>query len=239
MPAVPTLFLRHMAIAAALVGLHLPATAFAEAKANATTKDAAMSDKSAPAATLSVPPGQGRLPLPTREDLTPEEQAFYDNNPTAKTNLSRLLTLAPTLAPHFRAFNVAMATAIEVPPIDRELACIATLTLERGTWEIAQHREVARMMGIGDEKFAAVEQERYGDPMFTEREKAVLAFTRQVVKSVRVDDGTFNALARFYSPRQLVELTWVIGNYMSLARVSEMAEIPVDSAIGASFWKDR
>ncbi len=60
-----------------------------------------------------------------------------------------------------------------------------------------------------------------------------------MVKAVRVDDATFNAVAAFYDGRQILETTFVIGNYMTLARMTEVAELEVDGAMGAAFWKDR
>lgn len=191
------------------------------------------------APTAAPAASEGRLRLPRREDLSPEAQRDWDANPSANTTLSRLLDLAPTMSPHLRALNVAMATTITVPPMEREVVCIATLTLERGAYEIAQHRVVAARMGISEEKFAAIEHERYGDPLFTPREKALLAFTRQVIKTVRVDDATFAAVSAFYDDRQILELTYVITNYMMLARLSEVAEVPIDGTSGADFWKNR
>ncbi|MBG6119985.1 MULTISPECIES: carboxymuconolactone decarboxylase family protein [unclassified Sphingobium] len=182
---------------------------------------------------------EGRIRLRTREDMTPDQQADYDEKPTSRTNLSRLFAVADTMYPHLRALNLAMATTITLPHAEREVVALATLFLERGEYEIAQHREVARMMGFSDEKVRAIEEQRYGDPMFDARERALLAFTRQVVKSVRVDEYVYAALAAFYDDRQIVETTYVIGNYMMLARISEVAELPIDGVVGASFWKSQ
>jgi len=180
-----------------------------------------------------------RIPLPEREDMTPEQQHEYDTNPTARTNIARLFKVAPTMAPPLGALNMAMATSITVPPLEREIVALATLHLERGEYEIAQHLVVAEMMGIPKAKVDAIANERYGDPVFTDRERALLAFTRQVVRSVRVDDPTFAAVAAFYDPRQIMETVFVIGNYMMILRLSEVAEIPVDGTDGASFWKNQ
>lgn len=182
-------------------------------------------------------PATGRLPLPGLEDMTPAQRQEYEKNPQARLNLSRLLDLAPTMAPVLRELNKTMATSITIPPLEREIVALAVLHLERGEWELAQHREVAKMMRIPDAKVAAIAEERYGDPIFTDREKALLNFTRQVVKTVRVDDPTFAAVAAFYDPRQIVETVFVITNYMMLLRISEVDELPVDSLEGAGFWK--
>lgn len=180
---------------------------------------------------------EGRIPLVKPEEMTPEQRAQYDANPAARINLARLFARAPTLAPQLAAFNMAMATTITVPPMERELICLAVLHLDRGEYEWAQHMEVCKMMGFPQAKIDAIAAHRFSDPVFNDREKALLAFTRQVVKSVRVDDFVFNAVAAFYDPRQIVEATFVIGNYMTILRVSEVAELPVDSVAGATFWK--
>lgn len=181
--------------------------------------------------------GASRIPLREPEDMTPEQRQAYDSNPTSRTNLSRLFAVAETMAPHLTSMNIAMATTITVPPLEREIIALAVLHLERGEYEIAQHREVAKFMGVPQEKFDAIADERYGDLVFNDRERALLAFTRQVVKTVRVDDFVFNAVAAFYDPRQIVETLFVITNYMMIVRISEVAELPVDGTVGADFWK--
>lgn len=180
-----------------------------------------------------------RVKLREPEEMAPEEREAYLANPMAQLNLSRLFSLAPTMAEKLTEFNVAMATTITVPPLEREIVALAVLHLERGEYEIAQHDVVAERMGIPRAKVDAIAQERFNDPIFTAREQALLAFTRQSVRSVRIDDAVFQAVAAFYDRRQLVETLFVIGNYMMILRISEAAELPVDGVGGADFWKDR
>jgi alkylhydroperoxidase family enzyme len=192
-----------------------------------------------PEKSMMTPPKQSRIPLIEPEDMTPEQRAAYDAHPHARTNLGRLLGQAKTLGPAFTRFNELMATTITVPPLEREIVTLAVLHLERGEWEWQQHLTVAEILGVPKAKVEAIAAERFGDPVFTDRERALLAFTRQVVKTVRVDDPTFNAVAAFYDPRQMVETILVISNYMMILRVSEVAELPLEGDAGAGFWKDR
>lgn len=189
--------------------------------------------------TATISPRTQRIKLIEPDEMTLERRAKYEADPMARTNLARLLSIAETMAPRLTEFNVTMATTITVPPLEREIVALATLHLERGEYEIAQHDVVAERMGIPRAKVDAIAQERFNDPIFSDREKALLAFTRQVVKTVRVDDAIFEAVAAFYDRRQLVETVFVIGNYMMILRISEMAELEVDGVTGANFWKDR
>ena len=178
-----------------------------------------------------------RIPLVAVEDLTPQQRDAYDNKPGGKLNLSRLLAHAVTMQPGIGLAVQGMMTGIEVPPRERQICVLAVLHLDRGAYEWAQHIEVSKAMGIADAKVAAIADDRFGDLVFDARERALLAFTRQVVKTVRVDDFVFAAVAAFYSPRQIVELIHVIGIYMLFARVSEVAELEIDAVAGGDFWK--
>lgn len=178
-----------------------------------------------------------RIPLVAVEDLTPEQRDRYDNAPGGKLSMARLLAHAVTIQPGLALAVQGMVSGIEVPPLERQVCVLAVLHLDRGEYEWAQHLQVSKMMGIPDEKVAAIAQDRFGDPVFNDREKALLAFTRQVVKTVRVDDFVFQKVAAFYSPRQIVELIHVIGLYMLFVRVSEVAELEIDAVLGGDFWK--
>ena len=191
-----------------------------------------------PMASSSAERSGGRIKLIEPQEMTTEKRARYEADPMMRTNLARLLSIAETMGPKLSEMNKAMATGIMVPPMDREIVALATLHLERGEYEIAQHDVVADRMGIPRAKVDAIAKEHFNDPIFTDREKALLAFTRQVVRSVRVDDAVFDAVAAFYDRRQIVETIFVIGNYMLLLRVSEVAQLPIDGVQGANFWKN-
>lgn len=178
-----------------------------------------------------------RIPPMRVEDLTDEERERYHATPSGRSNLALLLAHARSMRVGIGGAVKAMMTDIEVPPLERQVCVLAVLHLDRGAYEWAQHLEVSKAMGIPEEKVAAIADDRFGDPVFDHRERALLAFTRQVVKTVRVDDFVFDAVKAFYSPRQIVELIHVIGLYMLFARVSEVAELELDVVMGSDFWK--
>lgn len=178
-----------------------------------------------------------RIALVKPEDLTPPQLDAYNNSPSGKLNLALLLANAKTMGPGFSMMLKSMMLELSLPPLEREIVILAVLHLDRGEYEWAQHLQVADAMGISKDKVNAIALERFGDPVFTERERALLAFTRQNVRSVRVDDAVFNPVAAFYDARQIVETIFVIGIYMMILRVSEVAELEIDAVHGADFWK--
>ena len=52
-----------------------------------------------------------------------------------------------------------------------------------------------------------------------------------------MDDAVFNPVAAFYDARQIVETIFVIGIYMMILRVSEVAELEIEAVHGADFWR--
>jgi AhpD family alkylhydroperoxidase len=173
-----------------------------------------------------------RIPLLNNEDLTPAQLEFL-RGPIGKLDLTRLLAHGTTVFLPFMEVANAIFTKLDIPPRERELIALAVLHLERGEYGWVQHVQIAEDMGISREKIDAISQHRFNAPVFNERETAVLAFTRQVVQSVRVDDCVFDALSAFYSSRQIVEAIYTIGCYMTVSRLSEVAEIEIDGVHGA------
>ena len=70
---------------------------------------------------------------------------------------------------------------------------------------------------IGLERFRALPDYRTSD-LFTERERAALAFAEEATRDKKVSDATFEALRAHFSDKEIVELTWVNAaeNYYNL-----------------------
>lgn len=59
-------------------------------------------------------------------------------------------------------------------------------------------------------------------PKFTERERAALSYVEEATRSKRVSVDTFTTLQRFFTEREIVEITWLnaIENYYNLINLS-------------------
>ncbi len=67
------------------------------------------------------------------------------------------------------------------------------------------------------EKFDALMEYRTS-PLFSERERAALAYAEEATRNKRVSDATFGALRKHFSEREIVEITWLnaLENYYNL-----------------------
>lgn len=81
--------------------------------------------------------------------------------------------------------------------------------------------DLARAMAIrehlGMEKLDALPEYRTS-PLFSDRERAALAYVEEATRHKRVSSATFEALRKHFSEREIVEITWLnaVENYYNL-----------------------
>ena len=70
---------------------------------------------------------------------------------------------------------------------------------------------------LGMEKFNALMEYRTS-PLFSDRERAALAYVEEATRHKRVADDTFEALRKHFSEWEIVEITWLnaVENYYNL-----------------------
>lgn len=144
-------------------------------------------------------------------------------------NLYRILAHAPTLAPGFVQFGVAVLQDMELPASLRELVILRVGALSGASYEIDHHRPMARAAGLPEAKIEAAMTSVLGQGDFTELEYAAICFTDELLQGVKASVPTYEAVAAHLSHRALVELIMTIGQYMGLARLLENLEVDADS----------
>jgi len=78
-------------------------------------------------------------------------------------------------------------------------------------------RAVAVRTGFDLRKLDAI-LEYARSPLFTEKERAALAYAEEATQNKRVSDPTFENLRRYFDEREIVEITWLnaVQNYFNL-----------------------
>lgn len=81
-------------------------------------------------------------------------------------------------------------------------------------------RAFAMRAAVDMEKFDALRSGRT-NPIFSERERAALAYVEEATRNKQVADATFDSLRRHFSEREIVEITWLnaIHNYYNLMNI--------------------
>ena len=141
-------------------------------------------------------------------------------------NIFRMMANAETAFRPWLAFGGALLSSLELDARVRELVILHVGRLSGAEYEWAQHVPIALAVGAAQDEIDAIERGEVD--AFGPLERAVLGFTEEVVRDVRASDEALAAVREHLSPREVVELLLVIGNYMLVARVAETAGIEID-----------
>lgn len=122
----------------------------------------------------------------------------------------------------------------KLKPIHRELVILLVSQLEGGAYEWVQHVSVAESVGCSKVQIAAIEAGDLTNPCFNDVEKILLRLAREVVQDVRAGEETVTEAARYFSPREIVEIIVTCGFYMMLTRLTETTRIDMDTPSGTA-----
>jgi alkylhydroperoxidase family enzyme len=144
-------------------------------------------------------------------------------------NVFRMVANAETAFRPWLAFGGALLSSLELDERVRELAILRVARLSGAEYEWVQHVPIALAVGATEEQIGAVDRGELEHASLDQAARAALRFTTEVVRDVRASDESLAALtAAGLSPREVVELMLVIGQYMLVARVAETAGIELD-----------
>ena len=107
--------------------------------------------------------------------------------------------------------------------LDRELRLLITTQsslLNGCTFCADLHMAQAVQARLGLDKFKAL-PDFATSSLFSERERAVLAYTEEVTRRRSASDAVFEALRKHASEKEIVEITWLnaVGNFFNLMAV--------------------
>jgi 4-carboxymuconolactone decarboxylase len=171
-----------------------------------------------------------RLPYVDPESVSPDVSAALGRVPPL--NIFRMMANAETAFRPWLRWGAALLSDLALDPLLRELAILRVARLTpHAEYEWVQHVGIARAVGATHEQIGALERNDAGSEAFSAGERAVLAFTAEVVRDARASDATLAALGEFLSPREIVELMMVIGQYMMVARVMATTHMELDEPV--------
>ena len=134
-------------------------------------------------------------------------------------------------APKLSAASAQMAMALRfetsTPRLFIEVSIVRAAQLARGVYELQQHKPMLLAAGFSQAKLDALENWRTS-PLFDEKERALLAYVDEMADHGNVADATFDALGRFFSPEQIMELSFAIGSYYGTALIMNALQIKLD-----------
>jgi alkylhydroperoxidase family enzyme len=172
-----------------------------------------------------------RLSYPDPASAPEDARKLLEAMP-AKLNVFRMLLQAPTCMRGFMSLGGSILQRQQLDPRLRELAILRVAALSKAGYEWTQHVPIARAVGATADEVAAMERGQVDglDPVA----RAVVRFTEECVRDVRVSDPTFAEARKHLGEQEVAELVLAIGYYMLVARWLET--LGVDHEDSRSDW---
>jgi alkylhydroperoxidase family enzyme len=136
-------------------------------------------------------------------------------------NLDRILLHSPAFAKGWNGLFGAIRGQLAVPPKLRELAIMAVGALNQADYEWVQHEPEFLKAGGTQAQLAAlknVPSALKNDKLFDEPERATLALTLEMTRSIKVSDATLKRVRGLLPLDQVVELIGTIAGYNMASR---------------------
>ena len=164
-----------------------------------------------------------RLRPVSKSEASPEIQQIYhdffgDRDPVAEPGTATgtpgdywtTYALVPDILKASRdSLMMMLQPKRALPARLRELAILRAAIVGDSRFEYSQHMKVARMVGVSEDKLAAIKGWVTSDK-FDPDERAVMATADEMVARNLIEDDTFAALKRHFTDAQIMEIVYVI-----------------------------
>ena len=162
-----------------------------------------------------------RIPLVTREQVSPNEQPAYDAfmaSRAGRPNIGpyTLLLHMPEMAQRLEALRTYLRDETSLPPKLQELVMISVAREMSCAFIWYAHAAAARRAGVRDDIVDAIRDRRSltnHDPA----EQTVVDFARELLQNRKVSRPTFDAATAHFGQRGTMALTNLIACYAVLA----------------------
>ena len=160
--------------------------------------------------------------ITSKEQIPPERHAEFDEIVGVLGRVGGpfgILMYSPGLAEMVCKTGAHVRLKSTLTMVERELAVLSVCREKDAAYEWGGHVETARKAGMREE---AIEAMRNGSDVsnLEADERDIISYTRQLLRTNRVEQGLFDALMERHGVRWLVELTATIGQYQYIAAIN-------------------
>ncbi len=166
-----------------------------------------------------------RIPYadPNRPDIAPLAARIKAERGGKILNLYRMLLHSPPVAEGWLGFLTAIRQKSGLAARVRELVIMRVAVLNAAEYEFQAHLPFARAEAVSDAQIQGLREGKL--ELFEARERAALAYTDAMTRTIRVPDEVFAAVRGHFDDRELVELTATIGAYNLVSRFLEALRV--------------
>ena len=171
-----------------------------------------------------------RVSYVERDQAHPKVKELYKSieaHDTEILNLFKVMGHLPYIGLNFQRLANSILRGEELPANLRELAVLRVGYLTQSEYEFTKHTVISLQSGVSRKQIDGISDWK-SSTEFSDEERALLAYTDEVTRSIKVEDETFNNLKGFLNERQIVELTAVIGYYGMVCRILVALEVELE-----------
>jgi AhpD family alkylhydroperoxidase len=139
-------------------------------------------------------------------------------------NLYRMLLNSPPVAQGWLDFLTAIRQKCTLSAGVRELAILRIAVINKADYEFVSHVPHALKAGLSQQQVDAISGWE-PSKLFSDIERAVLAYTDSMTRDVHVPDNVFAPIEQHFNTREVTELTATIAAYNLVSRFLEALQV--------------
>lgn len=150
-----------------------------------------------------------------------------EDNQAPVINLFKAMGNSPKVGRNFVRLGNSILNPEILDPKLRELAILRVGNLLQSEYEFTKHVVIGKAAGVTPDQINDLSDWK-SSKEFTDVERAVLQYTDEMTLNVKVGDGTFDNLRRFFDEAAIVKLSVTIGYYGMVSRVLVALQIELE-----------
>jgi 4-carboxymuconolactone decarboxylase len=178
-----------------------------------------------------------RLPYLDPDEAEPHVAAVLSRAPGL--GIFRMVANAQAAFPAWMRFGGTLFDGDEFDHLLRELAIMRVAAMTPGAeYEWVQHAAVTLAVGGTQEQLDAIERHDLDAVVLGDDGRLVVRFTTQVVRDAAPDEETFAAITARFTPREIMHLLLVIGQYMMVGRIMATTRLDLEPALAGELLEN-
>jgi alkylhydroperoxidase family enzyme len=173
-----------------------------------------------------------RVTIPARDEVPPDTAALLELVERPRVGpipTVGVLAHTPALFGPFLGWASALALEGLLPRRDHELAALRIIHHCGSSFQRHEHAEFGRQAGITDVELEVLDRDDpFAGHAWAAHEAALLRAVDELAASSTISDATWSQLASHYTPGQLVEIPYVVGQYTMMSMVANSLGIDAE-----------
>ena len=165
------------------------------------------------------------MEYPDLSNLSPELEAILAGKRNA--NVYKMLMHSPNVAPGFTAMADAVMWSKKWPATWRELAIVRVGHLYHAPYEVHQHEQIGRMVGLSDAQLAACAVGA-DQTVLTSDERTVLRLTDALVERHTLNSAERADALKLFDANAFADFVLTVGFYQLVSNLLNVFEVEIE-----------